>query len=133
MSLSLRSTLVHKKIKKKDNKNSSEKNLRSTKEIMKFTCLSDAVQFSSDAMRFSVGWRTLADLGVAKKKSVRTFVILKLLLNRKELEGVFYMKKLCLDDIFSTAYNLNHFDQRFAKISQKTAAASRSQPYDFQN
>lgn len=70
---------------------------------------------------------------VSQKNSVCTFIILKLLLNRKELEGAFYMKKLCLDDIFPTAYNLNHFDQRFVKISQKTATASRSQPHDFQN
>ena len=92
---------------------------------MKFYCLSDAVRFSSDAVRFSVGWRTLADLGVAKKQSVRTSIILKLLLNRKELERALYMKKLYLADIFPTTYNLNHSDQRFVKIALKTAAATR--------
>ena len=88
--------------------------------------------FSSDAVRFSVGWSTHVDLGVAKN-SVRISVNLKLLLNRKELERVFYMKKLRLVDIFPTAYHLNHFDNRFVKISRKTAAATRRPPHDFQN
>ena len=73
------------------------------------------------------------DFGVTKKQSVRFLLILKLLLNRKELESVFYMKKLRLVDIFPTAYHLNHFDNRFVKISRKTAAATRRLPHDFQN
>ena len=73
------------------------------------------------------------DFGVTKKQSVRFLLILKLLLNRKELERVFYMKKLRLVDIFPTAYDLNHFDQRFVKKSRKTAAASRLPLHDFQN
>ena len=73
------------------------------------------------------------DFGVTKKQSVRFLLILKLLLNRKELESVFYMKKLRLVDIFPTAYHLNHFDNRFVKISRKTAAATRRPPHDFQN
>ena len=73
------------------------------------------------------------DFGVTKKQSVRFLLILKLLLNRKELEREFYMKELRIVDIFPTAYRLNHFDQRFAKISPKTAAATRRPPYDFQN
>ena len=68
-----------------------------------------------------------------EKQSVRISVNLKLLLNRKELERVFYMKKLRLVDIFPTAYHLNHFDNRFVKISRKTAAATRRPPHDFQN
>ena len=72
------------------------------------------------------------DLGVAKN-SVRISVNSKFLLNRKELERVFYMKTLRLIDIFPTAYCLNHFDQRFVKISRKTAAATRRPPHDFQN
>ena len=68
-----------------------------------------------------------------KKQSVRISLILKLLLNRKELESVFYMKKLRLIDIFPTAYHLNHFNNRFVKISRKTAAATRCLPHDFQN
>ena len=88
--------------------------------------------FSSDAVRFSVGWSTHVDLGVAKN-SVRISVNSKSLSNRKELERLFYMKKLHLVDIFPTAYRLNHFDQRLVKISRKTAAASRRQPHDFQN
>ena len=78
---------------------------------MKCGCLSDAV-------RFSVGWSTHVDLGVANN-SVRILVNLKLLLNRKELERVFYMKKLRLIDPFPTAYRLNHSEQRFVKISRK--------------
>ena len=88
--------------------------------------------FSSDAVRFSVRWSTHVDLGVAKNSDC-ILVNLKLLLNRKELERVFYMKKLRLVDIFPTAYNLNHFDQRFVKILQKTTAATRRSPHDFQN
>ena len=74
--------------------------------------------FSSDAVRFLARWSTHVDLGVAKN-SVRISVNLKLLLNRKELERVFYIKQLCLVDIFPTAYHLNHFDDRFVKISRK--------------
>ena len=50
-----------------------------------------------------------------EKQSVRILVNSKKLLNRKELESVFYMKKLRLVDIFPTAYDLNHFDQWFEK------------------
>ena len=88
--------------------------------------------FSSDAVRFSVGWSTHVDLGVAKN-SVRISVNSKFLLNHKELAEVFYMKELCIVDIFPTAYHLNHSDQRFAKISPKTTAATRRPPHDFQN
>ena len=88
--------------------------------------------FSSDAVQFLVGWSTHVDLGVAKN-SVRILVNLKFLLNRKELERVFYMKKLRLVDIFPMAYRLNHSDWRFAKFLQKTAAATRRPPHDFQN
>ena len=73
------------------------------------------------------------DFGVTKKQSVRFLLILKLLLNRKELESVFYMKKLCLVDIFPTAYHLNHFDNRFLKISRKMVAATCRPPLDFRN
>ena len=54
-----------------------------------------------------------------EKQSVRFSVKSKLLLNRKELERVFYMKKLRLVDTFPTAYRLNHSEQRFVKISRK--------------
>lgn len=94
--------------------------------------LSNAAQFSVWSSALSVWCSAHDDLGVAKN-SVRIFVKTKPLLNHKELAEVFYIKKLHLVDIFPTAYNLNHFDQRFVKISQKTAAASRSQPHDFQN
>ena len=58
--------------------------------------------FSSDAVRFSVGWSTHVDLGVAKKQSTHISVNSKFLLNRKELERVFYMKELRIVDIFLT-------------------------------
>ena len=100
------------------------------------------MQFSypSDAVRFFVRCSAVFSrmnyprrFGCHGKQSVRISVNSKFLLNRKELERVFYMKELRIVDIFPTAYNLNHFDQRFVKISRKTAAASRSQPHDFQN
>ena len=69
--------------------------------------------------------------GCREKQSARILVIWKLLLNRNELERVFYMKELRIVDIFATAYRLNHSDQRFAKISRKMAAASRRQPHNF--
>ena len=69
--------------------------------------------FLSDGVHF-------VDLGVAKN-SVRFSVKSKLLLNRKELERVFYMKKLRLIDIFPTAYDLNHSDQPFVKNSRKNS------------
>ena len=71
--------------------------------------------------------------GCREEQSVRVSVNLKLFLNRNELERVFYMKKLRLVDIFPAAYHLNHFDNRFGKISQKTAAATHRQPHHFQN
>ena len=71
--------------------------------------------------------------GCREKQSVRISVNLKLLLNRKELERVFYMKKLCLVDIFPTAYDFNYSDQPFVKISRKTAAATYRLPHNFQN
>ena len=96
--------------------------------------------YPSDAVRFFVRCSVVFSrmkyprrFGCCEKQSVRISVNLKLLLNRKELERVFYMKKLHLVNIFPTAYHLNLFDNRFAKISRKTAAASRRQPHDFQN
>ena len=71
--------------------------------------------------------------GCREKQSIRISVILKLLLNYKELESVFYMKKLCLIDIFPMTFHLNHSDQRVVKISRKTVAATRRPPHDFQN
>ena len=71
--------------------------------------------------------------GCRKKQSVRILVKSELLLNRKELERVFYMKKLRLVDIFQTAYRLNHSDQLFVKISRKTATATHRPPHIFQN
>ena len=75
-------------------------------------------------MRFSVEWRSLTDLGVAKN-SVRISVILKLLLNHKELEGAFYMKKLRLDNIFPTVYHLDHSDEQFVQKNTN----EQPQPY----
>jgi hypothetical protein len=43
------------------------------------------------------------------------------------------MKKLRLIDIFPMAYHLNHSDQRFVKIREKTATATRRPPHHFQN
>ena len=68
-----------------------------------------------------------------EKQSVRISVNSKFLLNRKELERVFYMKELRIVDIFPTAYRLNHSDQLFTKISPKTADATRRPPHNFQN
>ena len=94
--------------------------------------------YPTDAVRFFVGCSAVFSrmkyarrFGCREKQSVRVFVFLKLLLNHKELERVFYMKKLCLGDMFPTAYHLNHFDNRFVKISKKTAAATRPPPHDF--
>ena len=81
--------------------------------------------FLSDAVPF-------IDFG-SVKNSVRISLKSKLLLNRKELVEVFYMKKLRLIDIFPTAYHLNHFDKWFVKISKKMAAGIRPPLHDFQN
>ena len=56
-----------------------------------------------------------------EKQSVRFSVKSKLLLNRKVLERVFYMKKLRLVDIFQKAYDLNYSDQPFVKILRKNS------------
>ena len=80
---------------------------------MQFSNTSDAMRFQSNEVSTSI-W-------VSRKNSVRISVNLKLLLNRKELERVFYMKKLRLVDIFPTAYDLNYSDQPFVKISRKNS------------
>ena len=104
---------------KKHNKNSCEKNLRLTKEIMKFTWMSDAVRFFVRCSAVFSRMKYPRRFGCREKQSRRISVKSKLLLNRNELERVFYMKKLRLVDIFPTAYNLNHSDERFVIISQK--------------
>ena len=71
--------------------------------------------------------------GCREKQSVRISENSKFLLNRKILERVFYLKELRIVDIFPMAYHLNHSSQRFAKISPKTAAATRRPQHDFQN
>ena len=42
-----------------------------------------------------------------------------MLLNRKELEKIIDMKKMRIDDIFSTVYHLLHSDKRFRKKAVK--------------
>ena len=100
---------------------------------MQFSYPSDAVRFFVRCSAVFSQMKYPRRFGCREKQSVRVSVNLKLLLSRKELERVFYMKKLRLVDTFPTAYRLNHSDQRFVKISRKTAAASRRQPHDFQN
>ena len=67
------------------------------------------------------------------KTEFRDLVNLKLLLNRNELEKDLYMKKMRLDDIYPTAYNLLHSDERFRKKREKKLAATRHPPHYFQN
>ena len=100
---------------------------------MQFSYPCDAVRFSVRCSAVFSRMKYPRRFGCREKQSVRISVNSKFLLNRKELERVFYMKSLHLVNIFPTAYRLNHSDQRFVKISQKTAAASRRQLHDFQN
>ena len=100
---------------------------------MQFSCPSDVVRFSIRCSAVFSRMKYPRRFGCRENQSVRISVNLKLRLNRKELERVFYMKKLRLVDIFPMAYNLNHFDGRFVKISRKTAAAICRLPHDFQN
>ena len=100
---------------------------------MKFSCSSNAVRIFIRCNAVFSRMKYPRRFGCCEKQSVRISINLKLLLSRKELERVFYMKKLCLVDIFPTIYHLNRFDNRFVKISQKTIAASRRPPHAFQN
>ena len=100
---------------------------------MQFSYPCDAVRFFVRCSAVFSRMKYPRRFGCREKQSVRISVNLKFLLNRKELERVFYMKKLRLVDIFPTVYRLNHFDQRFAKILRKTAVATRRPPHDFQN
>ena len=84
---------------------------------MQFSYLYDVVRFFVCCNAVFRRMKYPRRFGCCEKQSVRISVNLKLLLNRKELERVFYMKNLRLIDIFPTVYNLNHFNQRFAKIS----------------
>ena len=103
------------------------------KETMQFSYPSDTVQFFVRCSAVFSRMKYPRRFGFREKQSVRISVNSKFLLNCNELERVFYMKKLCLVDIFPTEYRLNHSDQWFVKISQKTAAATHRPPHDFQN
>ena len=100
---------------------------------MQFSYSSDAVRFFVRCSAVFSRMKYARRFGCREKQSARILVIWKLLLNRNELERVFYMKKLRLVDIFPTAYRLNHSDEQVVKISRKTAAAARRPPHDFQN
>ena len=100
---------------------------------MQFTYPCDAVRLFVRCSAVFSRMKYPRRFGCREKQSARISVNLKFLLNRKELERVFYMKKLCLVDIFPTEYRLNHSDQWFVKISQKTAAATHRPPHNFQN
>ena len=56
---------------------------------------------------------------IREKIEFRVLVKSKLLLNRKELESVFYMKKLRLIDTFPTVYRLDQSDKWIKKFAQK--------------
>ena len=56
----------------------------------------------------------------------RDLVNLKLLLNRNELEKDLYMKKMCLSDIYPTAYHLVHSDKRFRRKKTRKNARCHS-------
>ena len=99
---------------------------------MQFSYQCDAVRFFVRCSAVFSRMKYPRRFGCCEKQSIRISVNSKFLLNRKELERVFYMKELRIIDIFP-AYRLNHSDQRFAKISPKTAAATRRPPHDFQN
>ena len=100
---------------------------------MQFSYLCDAVRFFVRCSAFFSRMKSPRRFGCREKQSVRISVNSKFLLNRKELERVFYMKELRIVDIFPTVYRLNHSDQQFAKISPKTAAATHRPPHDFKN
>ena len=112
---------------------SKKKNYVSIKETMQFSYPFDAVRSFLRCSAVFSWMKYPRRFGCREKQSVRISVNLKLLLNRNELERVFYMKELRFVDIFPTAYHLNHPNQRHAKISPKTAAATRRPPHDFQN
>ena len=98
---------------------SSLKKLRLTKETMQFSYPSDAVRIfircSAVFSRINYPRR----FGCREKQSVRISVNSKFLLNLKELERVFYMKKLRLADIFPTAYHLNHSGSGLKNFHEK--------------
>ena len=100
---------------------------------MQFSYPSDVVRFFVQCSAVFNRMKYPHRFRCREKESVRISVNLKFLLNRKELERVFYMKELRIVDIFPTAYHLNHSDQRFAKILPKMAGATHRLPRDFPN
>ena len=106
--------LLFKKKLKKDNKNFCEKVYVRQKDIMKFTWLPATVQFSVWSSAFFCPMKYTRWFWSREKQSVRFSVNLKLLLNRKELERVFYMKKLRLVDI-SNGISFESFRQADCK------------------
>ena len=67
------------------------------------------------------------------KTEFRDLVILKLLLNRKQLEKTIDMKKMRPEDIFPTVYHFLRSDERFRRNREKMLAATRHGPHNFQN
>ena len=91
------------------------------KGIMQCTCRSDEVWLFVWCSAVFSRMKYPCRFWCCEKQSVRISLILKLLLNHKELERVFYVKKLCLIDTFPTAYDLNYSDKPFVKISRKNS------------
>ena len=89
---------------------------------MQFSYLSDAVRFFVRCSAVFSRMKYPRRFGYREKQSVRISLNSKFLLKRKELERVFYMKKLRLVDIFPTAYHLHHSDERFEQINENTFA-----------
>ena len=98
---------------------------------MQFSYPCDAVRFFVRCSAVFSRMKYPRRFGCREKQSVLISVNSKFLLNRKELERVFYMKKLCLIDIFPTEYRLNHSNQRFVNISRKMTAVTCRLPHDF--
>ena len=90
--------------------------------IMQCACLSDTITCSS-----------LRRFLFREKIEFRILVKSMLLLNRKELESVFYIKIERLDDTYPMVYRLHRSDKRIKKIYAKTSAAHTRAAHHFLN
>ena len=85
---------------------------------MQFSYPCDAVRFFVRCSAVFGRMKSPRRFGCREKQSVRILVNSKFLLNRKELERVFYMKELRIVDIFPTAYHTSRFDKLFKNWSK---------------
>src|SRR3954468_639340 len=93
---------------------------------MQCACLSDAVRLPSECI-------SLRRFRVREKTGFRDLLKSMLLLNRKELEDVFYIQMERLYDSYPIVYQFHRLYERIKKVSAKMSAAQARAAHRFRN